>query len=776
MKRAIGICLILCLLLAGCRQPGGQTPEREPDPTIRQSAGAEAAAPLDVVETEGVYQCLTEPWEECGASLLLQPTAAGAAEIGLPMEDADSDSAAGHAVWVRVHDGQGGEARSIPLQEEETEISGCCLAGNFYLLVDTPEGQRLVLPDETRLSLADVFPGEAQWLVGSGENLLLLSRDGQAAALRQDGTLLWTERYAGELAAALMTADQQILLLTQWESMALLQLLDLSTGQLTSLGSVPEGLCRLSLTAGEAWGYTLLAWDSEALYGWRAGETTVDRLFSWDDLGLEGESVQTLACRSETELLGGYRTDGAAAVECLTISRTAAALNAWQQAYLDLLEQQFLSAGQTVSALGLTDLQRDGVPELVIWLPGNADGTVYFADGGAAYHNIGSIYPGEAPEADWVLPAPEARAFTESEIEAWLGRFSPDAFPALTDEDLLAMVEPLEIALAQCGEFTFDDPSQLSADQLWRAFLALADHSDFQPYRNSYDTGYVLPVAYIHETLSQYFSGVTFACSPDMQYINAVNEDNASMFWSETDALTGHRYGQVGSRRGDGATLSFTVDYYTQPEGQGTMYLTKTYEIAFGETGYTYQSARIESAPSVRELVSDNGYRPTAAQLEDDALFSMLLSSEVALVDEGFTFRNSCELGEPKLYLLFLLWTDYGELEACYSQEDEMFHFSQEMIEAHLAPYLREFSFDITADYRYDPAEGMIVTPLASGFGGDRPMRLLEKRVDGSFVEVDLGVYEDYEFQGEPKYVKTYTLQFHPDGCYILSAVRHSAE
>ena len=185
MKRAIGICLILCLLLAGCRQPGGQTPEREPDPTIRQSAGAEAAAPLDVVETEGVYQCLTEPWEECGASLLLQPTAAGAAEIGLPMEDADSDSAAGHAVWVRVHDGQGGEARSIPLQEEETEISGCCLAGNFYLLVDTPEGQRLVLPDETRLSLADVFPGEAQWLVGSGENLLLLSRDGQAAALRR---------------------------------------------------------------------------------------------------------------------------------------------------------------------------------------------------------------------------------------------------------------------------------------------------------------------------------------------------------------------------------------------------------------------------------------------------------------------------------------------------------------------------------------------------------------------------------------------------------------
>lgn len=773
MKRG-WIWILALALLAGCRQDtAGLTPAlREPEPVTETAQDTETPVTLETVDAVGDYICSITTVPDRRDVLFLQPTADGAAVTALPAETAAGD--ARQTVWLTFY--QDGEDYSSPaLLDADLDVTGsCCVGGVFYLLLDGPEGQHLRLPDGTEVSLEGLFSdgAQAQWLAGSRDGLLLLCADGQAAALDHGRTVLWTEHFSGEMVTAMTTSVETVRLLTRWDTMTMLQELDLATGRLTPVGPVPKGLCDLSLTPGERWGYDLLAWDREAVYGWRAGSASVDRLLLWDLLEFDGDRLLALACRSSTELLAFARGKTTALEE---LSITPAPEEPWKTAYRSTLSEAIFSDGTPVEALGLTDMDWDGVPELAVWWTDSADGVRYDTGTGGeasqAFHNAGGIYPGTAPDADWVLRAPDGRSLTEDEALAWLGAFDPMPTPALTDDALLALVEPLEIATAKCGEFVFDDPAELNADQLWMVFLALADREDFKPYRNAYDTGYDLPPSYINSVLAQYLDGVTFAYNRSMIYERGSSE--SAMSWSE-DRVFGHRFGQVSGRRGDGETLTVTVDYYTEPDGLGERYLTKTYELGLGIGGYTYLSARIDDAVPARETAAAGGVTPTAEQLSDETLKALVLTPEICLVDEGFTFRRGMELGEEDLYLLFLIRSDYEVLETCYRPETQMFYFSEEMIVDELARHFEDFSFDITQLSLYDAEADAVVTPLASGFGGNRAIAVEDTRVYGSVVEVDVGFYDNYELTGDPTAIKTYTIQYFEDGCRFLSAVRQA--
>ena len=771
MKR-IGSLILALVMLAGCQwaAPDAAPALREPEPTPQQSQEAAAPEPLEVIDAVGDYTLSTSPVPDRQGTRLLQPTADGAALVTLPSPD-DADGS-GQTVFLTLYDAAGDSSSTIALDEDLEVEAACCVGGAFSLLLSGPEGQLLRLPDGTEKSLDDLFSdgAQAQWLAGSTDGLLLLCPDGQAAALNHQGDVLWTERFSGEMVTAMTTAEETVQLLARWDTMAMLQDLDLATGRLTPVGSVPEALCSLSLTPGARWGYDLLTWDQEAVYGWRAGSTAVEQLLRWDLLEFDSDRLLALVCRSETELLA-FARGKTTALEELTI--TPAAEPSWKAAYRTTLSQDIFSAGTPVEALGLTDMDWDGIPELAVWWPESTDGVRYDAGTGdeadQAFHNVGSIYPGAAPSADWVLRASEPGGLTEGEALSWLEDFDPIPTPALTDDALLDLVEPLEIATAKCGEFVFDDPSELSAGQLWMTFLTLADREDFKPYRNEYDTGYDLPPSYINSVLALHLDGATFAYDRSMIYERGSSE--AAMSWSE-DQVSGHRFGQVSGRRGDGETLTVTVDYYTEPDGQGERYLTKTYELGLGVGGYTYRSARIDNAVPAREAAAAGGVTPPADQLRDEALEALVLTPEICLVDEGFTFRRGMELGEEDLYLLFLAWSDYEVLETCYRPDTQMFYFPEEMIVEELARHLQDFSFDITQLSAYDTEADAVVTPLASGFGGDRAIAVEDTRVYGSVVEVDVGFYDNYELTGDPRAVKTYTLQYFEDGFRFLSAVR----
>lgn len=159
---------------------------------------------------------------------------------------------------------------------------------------------------------------------------------------------------------------------------------------------------------------------------------------------------------------------------------------------------------------------------------------------------------------------------------------------------------------------------------------------------------------------------------------------------------------------------------------------------------------------------------------DEEVLWQILAPPEIALVNDAFTFQTPNDLPSEKLLTLFLLWTDYSDLEKCWNPEDQLFYFSEEFIRATLDRYFLEYNFEITECRNYDPDSEDIVLANASGFGGDRDLRLVEKQVDGNtatyLVDFAHEVYEDGSYVSKIYQRKSYVLEFYDGGYYFLSA------
>lgn len=157
----------------------------------------------------------------------------------------------------------------------------------------------------------------------------------------------------------------------------------------------------------------------------------------------------------------------------------------------------------------------------------------------------------------------------------------------------------------------------------------------------------------------------------------------------------------------------------------------------------------------------------------EEELLTMLVACECGLVNDGFTFDDPGQLRAGQLYLLFLLWTDYPALETCQSPDDGQFYFSEAFIRRTLDCYLQGYAFDITACDSYDPDCGMIVTPIASGFGGNRNMQLTDRRKDGDLTiyTADFYAADTEEIAGNTPFArKEYVLRCEDGGFTFVSA------
>ena len=309
--------LLSLLLLTGCqvRQPI-EMPDVGLEPAVEtaeaeKKAEEEAEDPVFLLaDADGItvgeipsnIVCSEAEPTECLELLTVQANPEGASIFG-PMAQTD-DSYRFYCYMAVAPDGED-LALSVACRADEAVVSAHCPGDQKpYLLLETPEGQVLQLPDdEQRIPLAELWDGEARWLVGSADGLLALSADGQAAAFDLKGQLLWTEVFSGTMEAAYVTASNEIRVLTRWESLPMLQAVDLASGQLTPVGAVPEALCQCRLYPGDRWGYDLLALDGKAIFGWRAGENTVYRLCTLADVSLEADQIKGLACLAEDSLL-----------------------------------------------------------------------------------------------------------------------------------------------------------------------------------------------------------------------------------------------------------------------------------------------------------------------------------------------------------------------------------------------------------------------------------------------------------------------------------------
>ena len=130
---------------------------------------------------------------------------------------------------------------------------------------------------------------------------------------------------------------------------------------------------------------------------------------------------------------------------------------------------------------------------------------------------------------------------------------------ALPDGDFLAFIIGIE-AVQPDDTFIFNDPGELSSDELFRMFLWWTDRSVLEEYQNPDDGLFYFPASIIHRTLDCYFRWYTFdirKCAGYDAESGTVVAQTIYLEGRDQDVLT-----QMVSKTTDGHEVTYTVDFY----------------------------------------------------------------------------------------------------------------------------------------------------------------------------------------------------------------------
>ena len=130
---------------------------------------------------------------------------------------------------------------------------------------------------------------------------------------------------------------------------------------------------------------------------------------------------------------------------------------------------------------------------------------------------------------------------------------------ALPDGDFLAFIIGIE-AVQPDDAFIFNDPGELSSDELFRMFLWWMDRSVLEEYQNPDDGLFYFPASIIHRTLDCYFRWYTFdirKCAGYDAESGTVVAQTIYLEGRDQDVLT-----QMVSKTTDGHEVTYTVDFY----------------------------------------------------------------------------------------------------------------------------------------------------------------------------------------------------------------------
>ena len=130
---------------------------------------------------------------------------------------------------------------------------------------------------------------------------------------------------------------------------------------------------------------------------------------------------------------------------------------------------------------------------------------------------------------------------------------------ALPDGDFLAFIIGIE-AVQPDDAFIFNDPGELSSDELFRMFLWWTDRSVLEEYQNPDDGLFYFPASIIYRTLDCYFRWYTFdirKCAGYDAESGTVVAQTIYLEGRDQDVLT-----QMVSKTTDGHEVTYTVDFY----------------------------------------------------------------------------------------------------------------------------------------------------------------------------------------------------------------------
>ena len=180
----------------------------------------------------------------------------------------------------------------------------------------------------------------------------------------------------------------------------------------------------------------------------------------------------------------------------------------------------------------------------------------------------------------------EADELPETEIPT---EESGDAGSA-TDEELLDLVLGPEIALTGQNAFTFQDPTELSSQELYMLFLYFSDYETLVKDCEDEDSGeFTFTREYISSVLSKYFKDYTL----DLTQVYDYDSEQDAAVTTQVSGFGGCRNPKLVEKEWDGSTVTFTVDYYAFEDvaQTGTPYMRKTYQVEFYDGGAYYLAA-----------------------------------------------------------------------------------------------------------------------------------------------------------------------------------------
>lgn len=396
---ALALALLLLGLLCACGReepqlPAEDAPAEAGPEAVPAQAEDEPASAVAIVDAGRSFrlQYRDSPRENLsGIVLYAQPLAESVVLTSMSYRE-DGSCMAVSAEWTR--DGQTG--RAIPLEENAwIDAAWSAEAQDYYVISTGQDGaftQTIAIAPGGEAALTDLLGTDTavEWLFGTEDALLLLTPDGQMLAFDFSGGLLWSQDFDCEIAGAVQTESGRIILeeLREEGEAPLFRLLDPETRTLLPVCAVPEALWDAEFLSGEKWGYDILAYDDSYLYGWTFRSPALDRLASFDALGLDAARISVLACLDGTVLIGAcsstdgtadriiFIEEGEAADKQLTLTvaglsrpmAVTAAMADFGQMYpeyrVEYVDYQELYGDQALTRLAL-DLQYGSCPDLL---------------------------------------------------------------------------------------------------------------------------------------------------------------------------------------------------------------------------------------------------------------------------------------------------------------------------------------------------------------------------------------------------------------------------
>ena len=207
--------------------------------------------------------------------------------------------------------------------------------------------------------------------------------------------------------------------------------------------------------------------------------------------------------------------------------------------------------------------------------------------------------PQQAPAEEAPGPEVPAQEATGSDVASagadeipeteGLAEESDNACP-VTDEELLDLVLGPELALTGQNSFTFQDPAELSSQELYMLFLYFSDYETLVKDCEDKDSGeFTFTREYISAVLSKYFKDYTL----DLTQVYDYNAERDAAVTTQVSGFGGCRNPKLVEKEADGSIVTFTVEYYAYEDTAqtGAPYMSKTYQVEFYDGGAYYLSA-----------------------------------------------------------------------------------------------------------------------------------------------------------------------------------------